>query len=114
MFTGQLPPVSNKATWVGSFELRDADTDDLIDISNASQITVEVRDPQSRSAVLSGSLTGGEVTRPDTGIFDWTFSATQMRALCAKTYEVGATLTQNGETVQLIIGTLPVIDGIVS
>lgn len=113
MLTGALNPVSNKATWTVIYELVDSDTDEAIDLSEVDEITIQVRDPRSRSPLLSGSLTGGQVSRVDTGVFSWTFSASQMSALCANTYDVGCIIEQNGETVQILIGTLPVIDGIV-
>lgn len=114
MFSGNLPPASNKATWAVNYELTDEDTGELLDLSGVDQITIEVRDPESRATVLSGSLTGGEVSVPDTGVFRWEFTAAQMRTLCSKTYEVGCTLTENDETIQLIIGRVPVLDGVVT
>lgn len=89
MFMGALPPASNRATWSVLYELVDSDTDEAIDISGANEITVHVRDQRSKSPVLTGKLSSGEVAHVDTGIFRWTFSASQMSALCANTYEVG-------------------------
>jgi ribosomal protein L30E len=109
MFIGALDPVSNKATWTVQYELSDAETGDLIDLSDVDTITVSIRDPQTKTQLLS---TTGTVV--DTGVFSWTFTATQMGTLCAKAYEVGCTLTKDSETLQLLIGQLPVLDGIVS
>jgi hypothetical protein len=113
MFMGALPPASNRATWSVLYELSDADTGEAIDISGVDEITNHVRDPRTNSAVLTGTLINGEVAHVDTGIFRWTFSASQMSTLRADNYEIGCTIEQNGETAQIIIGTLPVIDGIV-
>ena len=112
MFIGPLEPVSNKATWMALYELRDDETDELIDLSSVNEITIEVRD-KSCVTVLSATLTGGSIEHVDTGIFKWTFSKDQMSALTAKTYEVGCILEGEGESLQLIIGTLPVLDGVV-
>ena len=46
--------------------------------------------------------------------FALSFTSDQMRSLRAGTYECGVTIAQNGETTQFFIGTLPVLDGIVS
>lgn len=113
MFTGTLDPVSNKATWVCFYELTDADTDEAIDLSSVDEITVQVREPGSGSSRLTATKTGGDVTIPDTGVFRWVFSATDMGGLDPKTYEIGVTLEQDDEVVQLMIGYLPVLDGIV-
>jgi hypothetical protein len=114
MFIGPLNPTSNKATWSVLYQLVDAETDEAIDLSGADEITVQVRDQRSCSPVLSGSLSGGQVSLVDTGTFQWVFSASQMSALCANTYDVGCTIEQDGQTVQILIGTLPVLNGVVS
>jgi hypothetical protein len=47
------------------------------------------------------------------GVFEVTFPADDMRALGDREYEVGCTIASGGDTAQFIIGTLPVLDGIV-
>lgn len=113
MFIGALNPASNKATWSVLYQLVDAETDEPIDLSGVSEITIQVRDQRSCSPLLTGKLSSGEVVLVDTGVFRWTFSASQMSTLCANTYDVGCTIEQDGETVQILIGTLPIIDGII-
>lgn len=114
MLTGTLDPVSNKATWVVLYELVDADTDEAIDLSDVDEITVQIRDPGSSSSRLSATKTGGDVTITDTGVFRFVFSADDMAGLDPRTYEIGVTLEQDDEVVQLMIGHLPILDGIVS
>lgn len=117
MFHGSLDPVSNRATWSENFQLLDSETGDPISLSAVDEITLEVREMETHSAVLSGSYTGGEILvvgAATDGTFQWEFSASQMRALCPRTYEVGCTIEQDDDTVQLIIGTVAVLDGIVA
>lgn len=114
MFLGTLSPISNRTMWSENYELTDADDGDLIDLSAVDEITLHVRDPQTQAKVLSGTLTGGEVIIVDTGVFQWSFTADQVRGLCPKTYEVGCIIEQDGQSVQLLIGTLAVLDGIVT
>lgn len=200
MFIGLLPAVSNRATWSENCEIIDNDTGELLELTGLDEVTVEVRDPDTRSVVLSASLTDGDVVLiadtsavvtitiaspgvvswPDhgleandavvfsttgalptgitagtfyyvietgltddtfrfsatlggsavatsgsqsgthtaearyEGVFQWRFEASEMRNLDAQTYEVGVTLEQDDDTVQLIIGTVPVIDGVVT
>lgn len=112
-----LPAVSNKATYVGDYTLFDDDTGDTIDLSDVDEITIAIRDPQSQVLVLSGTYTGGEISvvgATTDGTFEWRFEADDMGALDAKTYEVGLTIEQDDDVIQLIIGRLPVLDGIVS
>jgi len=112
-FVGALDPVSNKAGWMADYELDDADTGEAIDIAGAS-IVVEARDPATGRIVLSATTSNGLVTIVDTGVFRVNVPARETQRVRAGTYEVGATITLNGESRQLIIGTLPVMDGVVT
>src|SRR4051794_32552835 len=112
-FSGTLDSASNRAGWVQIIEIQDEDTGDAIDISGAS-IIVEVRDPISRYIVISATTDNGSVTIVDTGVFQISVDPSVMRCIQAKAYEIGATITINGETRQLIVGTLPIVDGIVT
>jgi hypothetical protein len=114
MLTGTLPPVSNKADWIEEYELYDDETGDPLDISGADEITVSVRDAKSRSVLLTATLSGGSIAHAETGVFRWTFAAESMRSLCPKTYEIGMTMLLNDVTTQLLIGHVPVVDGVVS
>lgn len=113
MYHGTIPPASNRAGFSRMFEIEDDETGDPVDLSDC-EIVFAIRDPKSRSVMLTGSV-GNGVTVTDTGVFQVVFTATQMRALCAQTYEIGCTVSNDdSEPQQLIIGTLPVLDGIVT
>lgn len=113
MYVGSLGPVSNKQTWTQVFEAIDADTGDDLDLTGAS-IVLEVRDPRDCSIRLSATTANGKIVIVDTGVFQVSFPASDMKTLCAQTYEVGCTVTINDATLQYIIGTVAVLDGIVS
>lgn len=113
MQTTTLSPVSNLATWTETYQFLDEDGEPL-DISDATAITIKLRDPTSGSEVVSGSLddeiafVGGGTE----GIITWTFSSDVMSALEPKTYEIGAIITIDDEDVQFILGRLPVLRGL--
>lgn len=112
MLTGALGPVSNRAGFSMFVELLDDDTGNAVDLTGAS-IVFEVSD--EGSAVLSATTDNSKVTVVDTGIFKVEFTSDEMRALYAKTYLVGCTVSNpDSEPQQIIIGSLPVLDGIVS
>lgn len=114
MYQGTLPPRSNKAGWALVVEVLDDDTDEDVDIS-AATIVLELRDPRTGTITLSATTSNGRVTIGDTGFFTATFTATNMKTLCAQTYEIGCTISNaSSEPQQLIIGTVPILDGIVS
>jgi len=62
--------------------------------------------------MLSASIDDG-IELLDDGVFEVTFTAAQMGGLCAGEYDVGLIITDE-ITVQLIIGTIIVMDGIVT
>jgi len=112
MLTGTLNQVSNRAGFSLQIELLDDDTDEAVDLSGA-MIVFDISDGES--PVLSATTANSKISITDTGVFQVDFTADEMRALCAKTYMVGCTVSNaDSEPQQLIIGTLPVLDGIVS
>ncbi len=112
-YVGALDPISNKTGWLADFELDDAGTGAALDLAGAS-IVMEVRDPATGCIVLSATTGNGKIIIVDTGVFRVNVPASETQTVRAGTYEVGAALTLNGESRQLIIGTLPVLDGIVT
>jgi hypothetical protein len=112
-FIGTLNPISNRTGWLADFELDDADNGGPVDITGAS-IVIEVRDLDTGWIALSATTGNGKITILDTGVFRVNVAPGETQLLRAGTYEVGATITLNGESRQLIIGTLPVMDGVVS
>lgn len=114
MYIGALKPGSNRATYIETFQLYDDEDSEGIDLTEAT-IVLEVRKPGSSSAKLSATNSDGiEITDSDDGQFELTFTVDQMRGLDPMTYECGITIEQNDETIQYFIGTLAVLDGIVT
>jgi hypothetical protein len=112
-FAGRLDPISNRTGWLLDVALEDADAGGPVDIAGAS-VVVEVRDPQTGAVALTATTGNGRIAIVDTGVFRLDVPPGETQRLCAATYQVGAIITLNGESRQLIIGTLPVLDGIVS
>ena len=114
MYSGALPPASNRGAYSQQFQLFDDETDDGIDLSGA-RVVLEIRKAGRASVALSATMGNGRIALSgETGVFELQIAAEDMRALEPFTYEVGMTITQDGETTQHFIGTLPVLDGIVS
>ena len=111
MLTGTLTPVSNKADWAESFEILDDETGEQIDLSDATEIVIEIKSKSRDNVLLSASLTGDTVEFVEDGVFQWSFTAAQMTTLCSGTYDVRCRITKDAIVTQLIIGTLPVLDG---
>jgi hypothetical protein len=114
MYIGALPAASNRGAYRLDFELYDDETDEGIDLADAS-ILLELRRPGTSSIVLSASSGNGRIVLAgQAGGFELSLPASDLRGLDPVTYEAGITITQGDTTTQYFIGTLPVLDGVVS
>lgn len=120
MYRGTLDEESNKATWTDDVEVTDEEGT-LIDLTDAV-IVLEVRakraiddyDTNITNAILSATTANGKITLQGTGVFRFSFTKSEMNTLCAGTYDIGVTVERDGETDQVLIGQLPLLDGIVT
>ena len=115
MFTGRLPSITNRQTWIETIAITDEETDVAIDLTGHS-IVVEVRRPGTTCALLTASTANGAVTFPSgaaSGIFQFQFAESLMDDLVAGRYEVGVTDEVNDIVTQLMIVTIDVLDGVV-
>jgi hypothetical protein len=101
----KIGAVSNREDYVDSWEALDED-DEAIDLTGAT-IVYEIRDPVSRSVTAA-------TVEIETTTFTATIPVATMRSLCAKDYDVGCTIKIEDVTTQFFVGTLPVVDGVVS
>ena len=125
MYQIAFPPQSNRASWVFIGLITDLDNNpiDLTGCSMAFQIRPPSGDRWSghgystnnaRGSLLA-STNNGKITFIDIGTFRWFFTLQDMRSLWPGTYETGLTLTNDDgtQTVQLSVGPLPIVDGVV-
>jgi hypothetical protein len=112
MYHITFPQQSNRASWLFIGLVTDLD-DDPIDLSACSMVFV-VRGKNGGPS-LEASTDNGKITYVDLGTFRWFFTLEEMRGLCAGTYDTGLTLTNDDgtQTIQLSVGPLPIVDGVV-
>lgn len=123
MYTGQVAVISNRATWQSEVcelvDEADGTTTDLTNPDLSLDIVVTIRGMNCRSddygsnnttALVIGSLANGKVTVPGPG-FRWQFEVADLSGLCAGTYRLGAKVTINDFVVDLIDGTVAVVEG---
>jgi len=103
---------SNKADWVIQISATDADTGDAIDFTGAS-VAFQVNDDQGCQKLLA-TTANGNITLPDVNTLLISFTDEEMKALCTGSYNCGAVYSLNGETNQLLIGSVSVYDGVAS
>jgi hypothetical protein len=109
MLIGPLPTASNRATWIENFEFHDMTDDSLVDFSTAEEITFTIRDPSSGAEFIRLRKSSGEVTTPTIGVVSIRADVGTMNRLEPKTYEVAMEVLEEGDTVQMLLGTLPVL-----
>lgn len=103
---------SNKADWVISISATDLDTGDAIDFTGAD-VAFQVNDDVGSQRLLA-TTGNGKVTLPDVNTLLISFTDDDMKALCAGSYLCGAVYSLNGETSQLLVGTVSIYDGVAS
>jgi hypothetical protein len=115
MYTGALPAVSNRETWTLSVTVTD-DTGAAVDLTGAV-VTIGVREPEALQPRVTYTSGDGKlaITAPTTGgIF--TLNANLDPSLFPPAmYEVGVIVKlASGTKRQMVVATLPVIDGVVN
>lgn len=110
MRTGSLDPVSNRQSFQLIRQIIDAETGEAIDLTGAT-IVFEVRRKDCSGASLSATTDNGKIIFPTTDTYQIDFTVEEMRTLFPETYDIGLTFERDDETVQIIIGTLPVLAG---
>lgn len=124
MYTGQVAVISNKATWRSDVvELVDQDDGTVTDLTAVADldIVVTIRGLTSKyddyefngtviNALALASIANGKVTVPGPG-FQWQFEVEDLSSLCPGTYRLGAKVTIDDFVVDLIDGTIVVVEG---
>jgi hypothetical protein len=112
MYQVTFPEQSNRASWVFIGEVLDLE-DEPIDLAGCTMV-FQIDDNQG-GARLMASTGNGKITFVDVGKFRWFFTVSEMQSLEPGTYSTGLTLTNDDgtQTVQLSVGPLPIVDGVV-
>jgi hypothetical protein len=117
MFQARFKPVTNQSDWATSIQFNDKATGTPIDITgddmpNSFALAVQLVGDGNMPA-LTGSTATGELTLPSLGILQIFFPAARMQALTPGSYDVGLTVTNGVNTAQILLGRLPLVNGIV-
>lgn len=113
MYEANFAPVSNRADWVGTIELVYDDTNEILTDLTDLTVLLEVRSRNPYCRILRASTDDGSITLTAQGVIQWHFPAAVMRSVSAETYEIGLTITREDLTEQELVGSVPIIDGIV-
>ncbi len=111
MYQARLDPLAIGSDWNVALELMDADTGDPLDLTDM-QFTVTMQPIRGGYMPVVGTTSNGHVTTPDDGVVVINFMAADMRGLSVGDYAVSLKAERDGFTEHLVIGTLPVVDGV--
>ena len=110
MYIGSLGTISNRETWQEAWDCIDENGDD-VNIA-AATVVLEVRKKNDTAASLTA--TNGDGITIATPRITMRFEVADIRDLTPGTYDVGCTVLLSGDTTQFILGTVTVLDGVVS
>ena len=117
MFQARFKPVTNQSDWATSVQFNDKASGTPIDITGDDvplSFNLALKPVGQGSApALTGSTATGELTLPSLGILQIFFPAARMQALTPGSYDVGLTVTNGLNTSQILLGRLPIVNGIV-
>jgi hypothetical protein len=124
MFRGALPARSNRESFVDLLELVCDDDGLPFDLTGATAQVSLVSDREwapctsstiyyDRAFTPATLISAGVFISEAAGVIEFTFTRDQMASLTPGQYALACTVTRDGETTQIIIGNLPVLDGIV-
>lgn len=104
---------TSSADWAEAVELIDTDTNLALDVPDEAAFELAIGD-RCWTGTFRASSEDGEITRPADNIIQWRFTREELaRFWPLGAYPVGLTMTTDGGTTQLLVGTLTIIDGIV-
>lgn len=118
MYTGQVDVISNRETWISDFVQLVDDDGTVINILNPDvgfDVSVYIKD-ESGCHRVTGTVLNGKVIIADSDVanepgFQWIFDVSDLSGLRPGTYLCGVKTVSNGETKDLILGSLAVVEG---
>jgi hypothetical protein len=103
MYQIQFLPQLNQVDWTFVGGIRDANTDENLDLSIYTW-TFEILEPGSSCVRLTASTGKRQIHHAGTGIFQFTFTDAEMKTLCPQTYPTRLTMELDGQSQALSVG----------
>lgn len=112
IYRGSFGEISNKADWVSPvFQFIDADTDDAINLSTASEIYFEIKDPNTRQVLVVATLANGKITLVDVDRFQVALVSSDLSSLSEGQYLANLSYTMNSIKADPVIATITILEG---
>lgn len=105
---------TSSADWAEAVELIDATTNLALAVPDDATFDLTIG-RRCWSGDFIASSEDGKITRPKLNVIQWRFTPTDLNTFGSKsTYPVGLIMKSAEGTIQLLVGTLSIIDGVVS
>lgn len=112
MNTPTIASLSNRADWTGTINVME--NGEQVDTSEATDLIIELEDPDTKTAVLTASLGSGVTAQDATkGIYTFSFAASLTSNLKQKNYWFAGLIKTSSQTLQLFKVQIQGYDGIV-
>lgn len=111
MYHVTFPQQSNRADWVVTIEAIDADSNGPANLTGMS-FRLAIENDNGQTEVQASTDDGQIVVDADDGTITWTIRAASLHGLCSGNYNVGLLMTDGTATEQILLGKLPIVQGI--
>ena len=112
MSTSTIAPLSNRADWSGTIYIKE--NGEAVDTSEATDLVIELEDPDTKTAVLTAGIGSGVTAQdPTQGTYTFAFTAAQTAAIKQKNYWFAGLIKTSTQTLQLFKVQIQAYDGIV-
>ncbi len=108
MYQINFPAQLNTVDWTFIGGIRDANTNEDLDLSIYTW-KFEILDPISCCVRLTASTENGKFTTPELGIFQTSFTDSEMSTLCPQSYPVRLTMALGDQSTGFSVGSLPIV-----
>jgi hypothetical protein len=111
IYRGSLGEMSNKADWASPFFEFIDDNGDVIDLASAEEIYFEIKDPNTKKALIEATLANGKIAMIDSGKFQISLTPTDLKNICEGQYLANLSFTLAGIKHDPVLATISIIEG---
>lgn len=112
IYRGHLGEISNKADWISPvLQFIDADTDEAIDLSAATEIYFEIKDPATTEVLIEATLANGKIELVDDDRFRVILAPGDLSNICPGQYLANLSFTLDGNKHDPVLATITVLEG---
>ena len=113
MYGARFEPLALGSDWVLPLEIKDSESGEPLGFGGCS-FKVSLKSAYSEVPEINGTSENSQVINPQDGIIVIQMLASDLGSLRVGEYSVGLKVTSGELSEALVIGTLPVIDGVTS